>query len=102
MASFCLILLGMVFAPFYYRTTYTRGPDGSLLVTADDSDDHPGLPGKATNSVGAGDSFTATFCMGLLNKKPLSEINLHALQVSTFVCMQDSATPVFSPELIAS
>jgi fructokinase len=78
---------------------YTRGPNGSLLVTADDSDDHPGLPGKAINSVGAGDSFTAALCMGLLNKKPLFEINDHANRVGTFVCSQDSATPVFSDEI---
>jgi fructokinase len=79
---------------------YTRGPDGSLLVTADETDDHPGCPGKAINTVGAGDSFTATLCMGLLNGKPLSEINDHANRVGTFVCSQDSATPVLPRELV--
>ena len=78
---------------------YTRGPDGSLLVAADGTDDHPGCPGVAINSVGAGDSFTAALCMGLLNQKPLSEINDHANRVATFVCSQDGATPVFPEEL---
>jgi fructokinase len=78
---------------------YTRGPDGSLLVAADGTDDHPGCPGEAINSVGAGDSFTAALCMGLLNQKPLSEINDHANRVATFVCSQDGATPVFPEDL---
>jgi len=78
---------------------YTRGPDGSLLVTAGETDDHSGCPGEAINSVGAGDSFTATLCMGLLGKKPLAEINDHANRVATFVCSQDSATPVLSGDL---
>ncbi len=79
---------------------YTRGPDGSLLVAADEASDHPGCPGEAINSVGAGDSFTATLCMGLLNGKPLSEINEHANRVATFVCSQDGATPVLPAALL--
>ena len=65
-----------------------------------DKDDHPGLPGKATNSVGAGDSFAATLCMGLLNRKPLPEINHHANRVATYVCSQDGATPVLPADLL--
>jgi len=79
---------------------YTRGPDGSLLLTADEAGDHPGCPGKAVDSVGAGDSFTATLCMGLLNKKPLNKINDHANRVGTFVCQQAGATPIFPANLI--
>jgi fructokinase len=79
---------------------YTRGPDGSLLVAADEASDHPGCPGEAINSVGAGDSFTATLCMGLLNQKPLAEINHHANRMATFVCSQDGATPVLRADLL--
>jgi len=78
---------------------YTRGPDGSLLMAADEVSDHPGCPGDAVNSVGAGDSFTATLCVGLLNKKPLTEINEQANRVATFVCSQDGATPVLPSEI---
>lgn len=79
---------------------YTRGPDGSLLVSEDEASDHPGYSGDAVNSVGAGDSFTAAVCMGLLNQKSLDEINGHANRVATFVCLQDGATPVLPEELI--
>jgi fructokinase len=78
---------------------YTRGPDGSLLVAADETDDHPGCPGEAIDSVGAGDSFTATLCMGLLKQKSLSQINEHANRVATFVCSQTGATPVLADAL---
>jgi len=78
---------------------YTRGPDGSLLVAATETDDHPGCPCNAIDSVGAGDSFTAALCMGLLNKTPLSEINEHANRVGSYVCQQSGATPVLPEEL---
>ena len=78
---------------------YTRGAEGSLLMAEDDGDDHPGCPTTAVNSVGAGDSFTATLCAGLLKNKALAEINAHANRVATFVCSQDSATPVLPEEL---
>ena len=78
---------------------YTRGAEGSLLVSPDEANDHPGCPTQAINSVGAGDSFTATLCMGLLNKKTFSEINEHANQVAAFVCSQDGATPVLPSKL---
>lgn len=79
---------------------YTRGPDGSLLLAADEVSEHPGCPGDAVNSVGAGDSFTATFCLGLLNGNNLDEINEHANRVATFVCSQDGATPLLLEELV--
>jgi fructokinase len=72
---------------------YTRGPEGSLLVTANDTSDHPGFPGNVIDTVGAGDSFTATLCMGLLQNLPLAEMNRRACLVASFVCSQSGATP---------
>lgn len=76
---------------------YTRGGEGSLLVTADDTSDHPGFPTEVIDTVGAGDSFTATLCMGLLQNLPLAEINRRACQVAAFVCSQSGATPSHPP-----
>ncbi|VGO12585.1 Fructokinase [Pontiella desulfatans] len=78
---------------------YTRGPAGSLLISSEGISDHPGYPGDALNSVGAGDSFTATLCMGLLCGMSLDGINAHANRVATFVCSQDSATPELPDDL---
>lgn len=78
---------------------YTRGGEGSLLVTPDATDDHPGCPTEVVDSVGAGDSFTATLCMGLLKGRGLSDINDHANRVASYVCSQQGATPVLDEEL---
>jgi fructokinase len=79
---------------------YTRGPDGSLLLAEDDADDCAGLPGAAVDSVGAGDSFTAALCMGLLRGWPLKKVNQFANEVATFVCSQKGATPVLPGHLV--
>ena len=78
---------------------YTRGGEGSLLVTANDTSDHPGIPTEVIDTVGAGDSFTATLCMGLLQNLPLAEINQLACQVAAFVCSQSGATPSLPPHI---
>jgi fructokinase len=78
---------------------YTRGGEGSLLVTANDTSDHPGFPAEVIDTVGAGDSFTATLCMGVLQNLPLAEINQRACQVAAFVCSQSGATPSLPPQI---
>jgi fructokinase len=72
---------------------YTRGGSGSLLLTASESSDYLGLPTEVLDTVGAGDSFTATLCTGLLQNLPLADINTHANRVAAFVCSQAGATP---------
>ena len=78
---------------------YTRGPAGSLLLSPDETSDHPGYPAAVVDSVGAGDAFTATLCMGLLNGNNLDETNEHANRVAAFVCSQDGAAPTLPKEL---
>ena len=72
---------------------YTRGGKGSLLLGRDGFHEHPGFPVEAINTVGAGDSFTAALCMGLLGHRSLAEINEQANRIAAFVCTQDGATP---------
>jgi len=78
---------------------YTRGADGSVLVTADSVIEHPGFKPNAVDTVGAGDSYTATLCMGLLSGYELGEIIQHAGKVAAFVCEQPGATPVLPESL---
>ncbi|CAH1386338.1 carbohydrate kinase family protein [Candidatus Nitrotoga sp. M5] len=78
---------------------YTRGPDGSVLVGGAEVDDTPGVEGLAVDSVGAGDSFTASLCMGVLKGWPLSTVNVFANRVASFVCSQKGATPVLPEHL---
>ncbi len=79
---------------------YTCGANGSLLVTLDEINQHPGIFCDVVDSVGAGDSFAAALCMGLLNGETLAEINQHANRVATFVCSQSGATPELPAEII--
>ncbi|RDE51273.1 MAG: carbohydrate kinase [Candidatus Accumulibacter meliphilus] len=78
---------------------YTRGPDGSVLVRGDEVDVAPGVAGLAVDSVGAGDSFTASLCMGVLKDWPLSRVNAFANRVASFVCSQKGATPLLPEDL---
>tara|TARA_R110002096_G_scaffold318022_11_gene512439 strand:- start:2180 stop:3106 length:927 start_codon:yes stop_codon:yes gene_type:complete len=72
---------------------FTRGAKGSILLDRDQSDECPVSPLKVVDSVGAGDSFTAAFCVGLLSDWPLSEINMFANRVAASVCSQHGPTP---------
>lgn len=49
----------------------TRGSQGSLLVTRDTVNDHPGIPVRVVDSIGAGDCFTAALTYFTLHHQPL-------------------------------
>ena len=46
-------------------------------------------------SVGAGDSFTATFVASILKGKTVREAHELAVEASAFVCTQNGAMPEF-------
>ena len=77
----------------------TRGANGSLLLADGAWSEHPGLPVKVVDAVGAGDAFTAAWTLGLLARRPLDEINRHANEVAAYVCSQPGATPALPPSL---
>jgi fructokinase len=79
---FCLSLVAL-----------TRGASGSLLHAVREWSDHPGLPAKVVDTVGAGDAFTAMLVVGRLAGWPLDLINRRANEVAAFVCSQAGATP---------
>lgn len=49
---------------------------------------------EVADTVGAGDSFTATFIAGLLKGVPVAEAHQRAVEVSAFVCTRQGAMPV--------
>lgn len=71
----------------------TRGAAGSLLFQKGRWSDCPSVPIKIVDTVGAGDSFTAAFVMGLLNQMDLDDINSLADEVARYVCSCAGATP---------
>jgi fructokinase len=71
----------------------TRGNNGSLLVSADECNEHPGFKVKVADTVGAGDAFTAALVHGYLRGTPLAQINDTANRVGAWVASQSGATP---------
>ncbi len=71
----------------------TRGAEGALLIHSDGMVEHPGLPATVVDTVGAGDSFTASLTLGLLAGKEYAEILENACMVASGVCSHAGAVP---------
>lgn len=52
------------------------------------------------DTVGAGDSFTGSFCSAILAGLPVTEAHRLAVNVSAYVCTQNGAMPVLPKEFI--
>jgi fructokinase len=80
----------------------TCGTNGSHVFTADGKHSFQDTP-KVTvaDTVGAGDSFTGSFCAAILNGKPVEEAHRIAVEVSAYVCTQNGAMPKYPAELVA-
>ena len=72
---------------------FTRGGDGATLIRGDEVNHCDGVPTTVVDTVGAGDSFTATLVWELLQKHDLATANENACRVAAFVCSQNGATP---------
>ena len=81
---------------------YTRGPEGSMLIDDSGIDERRGNPVKRGDTIGAGDSYAATLCVGLMTRLPLSRLNENANRVAAYVCSRKGATPELPAELVAS
>lgn len=77
----------------------TCGAIGSYVFTADEESYVKTPKVKVADTVGAGDSFTATFTAQILLGKSIREAHEKAVAVSAFVCTQNGAMPVLPKEL---
>jgi fructokinase len=71
----------------------TRGGSGSLLVTQDDWNEHPGIPVTVADTIGAGDSFTAAMTHYLLRGTPLAKLNEAGNRWGAWMASQAGAMP---------
>jgi fructokinase len=71
----------------------TRGVRGSLLYREGQWSDHPGVPTRVKDTVGAGDAFTAAMVLNLMAGRSLDEVNRRANHVAAYVCSRPGATP---------
>ena len=80
----------------------TCGTNGSYVFTDDGLTSFQETPKvEVADTVGAGDSFTGSFCGSILKGKSVQEAHKTAVQVSAFVCTQNGAMPVIPENLKA-
>jgi fructokinase len=77
----------------------SKGRNGSILMTPDDSSEHPGIATEVTDTIGAGDSFTAAATIGYLQEMTLDDINEKANRLAAYVCSQQGAMPLLPESL---
>lgn len=77
----------------------TRGERGSTLYTREKISNSSAFPVKVSDTVGAGDAFTAAVVVGLLYQRDLDQINETANQIASYVCSQPGAWSPLSDEL---
>lgn len=77
----------------------TCGDKGSYIFTKDEMSYLSTNDIKVVDTVGAGDSFTASFIASILLGKTILEAHRIAVNVSAFVCTQKGATPIIPNNL---
>ena len=76
----------------------TMGGSGSLLVTRETFDQHPGVPIQVVDTIGAGDAFTAAFTSYYLQGAPLPVLNEAGNRWGSWVASQAGGMPPLSDE----
>lgn len=71
----------------------TCGVNGSYVFTRGSMSFQPTPKVDVADTVGAGDSFTGTFCASILEGMPVAEAHRRAVRVSAYVCTQNGAMP---------
>jgi fructokinase len=79
--------------PTLQMVAVTRGGSGSLLVTREGWHDHPGIPVKVTDTIGAGDAFTAAMATYMLRGADLATLNEAGNRWGGWVASQSGAMP---------
>ena len=96
MSNKCWLLLGKYNLDVLVLTC---GINGSYVFTRGEMSFQTTPKVKVADTVGAGDSFTGSFCAALINGMPIAEAHKLAVDVSAYVCTQNGAMPVLPVEL---
>ena len=78
----------------------TCGTNGSYVFTPGAMSFQETPKVQVADTVGAGDSFTGSFCAAILNGKSVPEAHKKAVEVSAFVCTQNGAMPTIPEKLL--
>ncbi|MBV8389209.1 MAG: carbohydrate kinase [Mucilaginibacter sp.] len=77
----------------------TRGENGAIVWHDNQFYESPGCAVEVGDTVGAGDSFLATFVAGLLSGKPMQQLIEHACAVGSFVASKRGANPPYDEQI---
>ncbi len=78
----------------------TCGVNGSYVFTSHSVSFVATPKVEVADTVGAGDSFTATFIASVLRGASIRDAHLHAVRVSAYICTQHGAMPKLPENLI--
>jgi fructokinase len=78
----------------------TRGRAGSLLVSVEGADEHPGFPARVVDTIGCGDAFAAALAHCRRRGATLTLTNYIANRVGAWVATHPGATPEADPATI--
>ena len=78
----------------------TRGGDGAIVWHGYQFYEHPGCKVEVVDTVGAGDSFLATFINGLINNNPMDDTLQKACAVGAFVAGKRGANPKYDEGIL--
>jgi fructokinase len=77
----------------------TRGEHGAIVWHDHEFYESPGCPVQVGDTVGAGDSFLATFVAGLLKNEPMQQLVDKACSVGSFVASKRGANPPYDEKI---
>jgi fructokinase len=80
--------------PDVQMVAITRGGHGSILIRRDEWDEHPGIPIRVADTIGAGDAFTAAVTHYLLRGADLPTLNEAGNRWGSWMAAQSGAMPV--------
>jgi fructokinase len=81
--------------PTLRMVAVTRGGNGSLLVTREAWHEHPGIPVKVADTIGAGDAFTAAMTTAMLRGRDLAGLNDAGNRWGSWVASKPGGMPEF-------
>jgi fructokinase len=79
--------------PALTMVAVTRGGEGSVLVTRAEWHEHPGVPVRVADTIGAGDAFTAALAHYLLRGASLATMNEAGNRWGSWMASQRGAMP---------
>lgn len=74
----------------------TYGSNGSILMTPNNVSQFKTPKINVIDTIGAGDSFTATMAMEFVKGESLAKVHQKAVEVSSFVCQSNGAMPDYN------